>query len=105
MRQVVNSFGATQDTREENFSVETIRGRPRVAPGFNDLHRFMHPNRPQGLKGVFQVGGDGIKHSRKELENMLGDMCLQIVRKSTLENVLVGEGLNLYHCLVFVTEN
>ena len=97
VRQVVNSLGATEDAGEKGFKMEATRGRPRVAPGFDNLHRFMLSDGPKGLAGVSQIESRfSVAKTRDELVDVFGDMCLQVVRETTIENVLVG---NLLHPL------
>ena len=54
VREAVNAC-ATKEVQEKGvFAIPVKRG-PRVAAGFLDLHRFMFPNFPRGLKRAFHV--------------------------------------------------
>ena len=96
MREVVDFVGAPKDAGKKRLKVEAAGGGPRVAPSFDDLHRFMLPHCSQGFESILEVEYDSfVSEDREKAKDVLGDVGLEIIRKSRFEDMFVGDGLYL----------
>ena len=50
VREVVDFVGAPKDAGKKRLKVEAAGGGPRVAPSFDDLHRFVFPELSQSFE-------------------------------------------------------
>ena len=72
-----------------------VRGRPGVAPRLDNLHGFMLPQLPEKLDTGSKVEGCvSVAICSSKLENMLGDMSLDVVGETNLHQAFVGSCLD-----------